>query len=94
MAEFKNHIRRGVHPRWEVSLELYYLSPMLQASPKEAVPLRMIVEGSMKRVRSLLKVFKMANRSYMDKVKEHTNDTEENNDHTIRKCDALREVEI
>ena len=57
--------------KWEVILELEYVTPLLEVSSEEANNVAIKVSDSIKEVESYVKYFRLAHEIYMQKIKEY-----------------------
>ena len=70
------------------------MSHLLRVSPDNSNDEASRVTDSIKKVESLVKIFKAAHTSYVEKIKVNSTSVKEEMDFTIRECNAyLREVE-
>ena len=94
MAELQDLTRKRANAKRDVDLELGFVAPLLKVSPDDANDQASRINDSMKKVESLVKVFKAAHKAYVEKIKENATGDEEEMDITIGECDTyLKEVE-
>ena len=94
MAELQDLTRKRANAKRDVDLELEFVAPLLKTNPDGANDVASRINDSMKKVESLVKVFKAAHKAYVDNIKENATGGEEEMDITIGECDSyLKEVE-
>ena len=94
MAELQDLTRKRANAKRDVDLELGFVAPLLKVSPDDANDQASRINDSMKKVESLVKVFKAAHKAYVEKIKENATGDEEEMDITFGECDTyLKEVE-